>query len=537
MDTEVLIVGAGPTGLMLALQLVRRGVRVQIIDRHSGPAQQSRAMAVHARTLEIYQQLGLAERAIELGCTGGGANIWAQGSWKARLPVGVIGQGVSAYPFVLMLGQDDNELLLGAELTRTGVAIQWNTELLALEQQPRSVTATVRQADGAVRRVSAAFLAGCDGGRSTVRELNSIGFPGAPYEHTFFVADTQATGPMRPDELNVYLWRDGFHLFFPMRGTNRWRVIGILPKDLRAKEGVTFDDVMPHVRQESGGAGLEFQRCLWFSTYHIHHRCAERFQNGRCFVLGDAAHLHSPMGGQGMNTGLQDAYNLAWKLSLVVKGRANAALLESYESERLAVAQRLLATTDRVFRAIVAENWAGTFLRTRVFARVAAFAMSRKRTQKIAFATLSQTGIAYPRSLLSRAAGTLPKGAPRPGDRFPWLQLTAAGGAAPEDLFRRLDDTHFNLLVFGQPAPEALPLARDLLRVHAFRADEHNARELARAGVPATSFWLLRPDGHVGLAGTRFDAAELNAYLAAIHLRDASTTAAPAVEVSAALSS
>jgi 2-polyprenyl-6-methoxyphenol hydroxylase-like FAD-dependent oxidoreductase len=533
MDTEVLVVGAGPTGLMLALQLVRRGVRCTIIDRHSGPAQQSRAMAVHARTLEIYQQLGLAERAVELGCRGGGANIWAEGTWKARLPVGDIGAGVSAYPFVLMLGQDDNERLLGAELARSGVAIQWNTELLGVEQQPRSVTATVRQADGTPRRVSVAFVAGCDGGHSTVRELNHIGFPGAPYEHTFFVADTVAAGPMRPDELNVYLWRDGFHLFFPMRGTNRWRVIGILPKSLRAQTGLTFADVMPHVRQESGTA-LEFQQCLWFSTYRIHHRCAERFQNGRCFVLGDAAHVHSPMGGQGMNTGLQDAYNLAWKLALVVKGRANAALLETYETERMAVARRLLGSTDRAFRAIVAENWLGALLRKRVFARVAAFAMSRKRTQRIAFATLSQTGIAYRNSALSRTSGALPKSAPRPGDRFPWLQLAVTAGAAPEDLFRRLDDRRFNLLVFGQAVPAALPLARDLLLVHAFPANEHNAKELERASVPATSYWLLRPDGHVGLAGTRLDAADLYAYFGACHLRDAGADAPPVKSARAA---
>jgi hypothetical protein len=168
---------------------------------------------------------------------------------------------------------------------------------------------------------------------------------------------------------------------------------------------------------------------------------------------------------------------------------------------------------------IVADNWAARLLRTQVFARVAAFAMRRKLARKLAFATLSQTGIAYRQSALSRTTGGLPKDAPRPGERFPWLSLVTAQGEVPQDLFRQLDDTRFNLLVFGQPAPAALPLGRELLCVHAFPAAEHNARELTRAHVPQTSFWLLRPDGHIGLAGTRLTAAELAAYCASIHLR------------------
>ena len=142
---------------------------------------------------------------------------------------------------------------------------------------------------------------------------------------------------MVPDELNVYLWRQGFHLFFPMRGTDHWRVVGILPPHLRGRDDLTFEDVIPSVRQEAG-AELSFEACSWFSTYRIHHRRAARFRDRRCFLLGDAAHIHSPVGAQGMNTGLQDAYNLAWKLALVVSGRADAALLDSYEDERIPVA-------------------------------------------------------------------------------------------------------------------------------------------------------------------------------------------------------
>src|SRR5262245_50444970 len=193
MDTDVLIVGAGPTGLMLANQLAGGGVRPMIIDRHSGPAQQTRAIGVQARTLEIYSKLGIVDKALALGMRAEGANMWANGRWAARIPVGDIGRDLSPFPFLLMLGQDDNERIMGEKLHTQGLDVQWNTELTALDQQPDHVDATLRLPDGTTRRVRAAWVSGCDGSRSAVREMNGITFQGAPYEHTFFVADTEAT--------------------------------------------------------------------------------------------------------------------------------------------------------------------------------------------------------------------------------------------------------------------------------------------------------------------------------------------------------
>src|SRR5438477_2365598 len=407
---------------MLANQLGRRGVRTLIIDRHAGPSLQTRALGVQARTLEIYSKLGIVDRALELGKAGTGANMWSQGRWMGRVPLGEAGRSVTPYPFILILGQDDNERIMGDRLRDWGMSVQWNTELIGLEQEASQVTATLKQPDGTTRKVSTAWIGGCDGAHSAVRELCGITFPGAPYEHVFFVADTEVTGGMVPDEVNVYLWRDGFHLFFPMRGKDRWRVIGILPKKLREKDDVTFDELSPDIRREAG-ANLAFKQCSWFSTYRIHHRAAEKFRDRRCFLLGDAAHVHSPMGGQGMNTGLQDAYNLAWKLALVVNGRADAALLDSYAAERIPVARRLLATTDRAFVLVVSDSWLAGLFRTRILAKIAAFAMTFERPKQLAFRTLSQTGIAYRESPLSKSLPGLPGGAPRAGDRFPWLQL------------------------------------------------------------------------------------------------------------------
>jgi len=514
-NVDVLVVGAGPTGLMLANQLARRGVRPLIIDRHSGPAQQSRAVVVQARTMEIYAQLGIVEKAIEQGLEGTGFNMWSQGRWRAKIPFGDIGKGLSPFPSLLVLGQDDNELIMGAHLKGLGVEVQWNTELVAFTQQPGHVDATIRQPDGKTRAITARYVAGCDGARSPVRELSRIGFPGAPYEHVFYVADTEANGSMVPNEVNVYLWRDGFHLFFPMRGKDRWRVIGILPEELRGRDDLVFAEVEPSIRDEAG-ANLSFKACAWFSTYRIYHRAAEKFQDRRIFLLGDAAHIHSPAGAQGMNTGLQDAYNLAWKLALVAQGRADERLLATYAAERMPVAQRLLKSTDRLFTLFVSKGLFGMLLRTRLAPRFLAFGMTVERVRRLAFYTISQIGIHYRRSSLSKTLVGVAERAPQAGDRFPWLQLGFQPNGQVEDLYRRLDDLHFNLIVTGQAAPT---VSGDLVRVHAATANAANATELARVGIAGPAYYLLRPDGHVGLAGTLFDASVMSRYLADCGLR------------------
>ena len=513
MDTDVLIVGAGPTGLMLANQLARRGIRLLIIDRHRGPAQQTRALGVQARTLEIYAHLGIVERALELGKRGTGANIWAQGRRMARVPLGDAGADITPYPYILILGQDDNERIMGDRLRDWGVSVQWNTELVGLVQEPSHVTATLRSNDGSERTIRAAWVAGCDGAHSAVRDLSGITFPGAPYEHAFYVSDTEVTGSMVKDEVNVYLWRSGFHLFFPMRGEDHWRIVGILPESLRDRKDVTFDDIVPSLRGEAGAA-LSIKTCTWFSTYRISHRAASRFRDRRCFLLGDAAHIHSPVGAQGMNTGLQDAYNLGWKLALVATGRADVALLDSYEAERIPVARRLLATTDRGFRLVVSDGWIAGLLRTEVIARIAALAMSFRRMQRFAFRTVSQTSIHYRDSPLSQAKDRLPRAAPRPGDRFPWLHLRLRDDGPVEDFFHALDDTKLNLVVVGQPAPGAgISNRGDLLRVFIVPAGAGNDEELARKHIPQPSYYLLRPDGHVGLCGARIETEAIERYL------------------------
>jgi 2-polyprenyl-6-methoxyphenol hydroxylase-like FAD-dependent oxidoreductase len=513
MDTDVLVVGAGPTGLMLANQLIRRGIRTTIIDRHAGPSLETRALGVQARTMEIYAQLGIVDRALALGKRGSGGNIWADGQRRARVALSDAGDQVTPYPFVLILGQDDNERIMGDNLRAIGGSVQWNTELVSLMQQADSVSALLKTPNGTPRKISAAWVAGCDGARSTVREACGIAFAGAPYEHVFFVADTEMTGSMVPDEVNVYLFREGFHLLFPMRGKDHWRLVAILPPALRNKPDLKFDEVLPILHKDAS-ENLHIKSYSWFSTYRIHHRGAVRFRDRRCFLLGDAAHIHSPVGAQGMNTGLQDAYNLAWKLQLVVRNQAKPDLLDSYEQERLPVAHALLNGTDRAFRLVVSDSWAAGLLRTKILARVAAFAVNRKAVQRRAFRIVSQTGIRYRKSPLSKSLEQLPAAAPQAGDRFPWLRLKLRTGGAVEDLYQKASDMHFNLYLMGQSSVVGgLPEFGDLLRTWVVPKDADNDRELSRVQIPKPSFYLVRPDGYVGLCGVRFDAVRVKDYL------------------------
>lgn len=509
--TDVLIVGAGPTGLMFANQLLRHGVNdLLLIERNANPSVETRALGVQARTLEIYAHLGIADRAVELGRRGNGANLWVKGRHAAKVPL-VIGREKSPYPFLLILGQDDNERLLGELLNKHGIQVQWNTKLIHLAQKTDYVLATVEQEDGSRQEIRARWVGGCDGAHSAVRNLNEIDFVGAPYEQVFYVADTTATGEMVPSELNVFLFREGFQLLFPMREENHWRVVGIVPPELRDREDLKFADVMPSVVQQSQIA-LQFQECQWFSKYHIHHRRAERFRDRRCFLMGDAAHIHSPVGAQGMNTGLQDSYNLAWKLALVNTGGAGEKLLDSYAGERIPVAEALLKGTDRAFSIIVSDRWISGILRTRVLAKIAAFAMRFKRMQNFAFLTISQIGIQYRTSALSQTLDGLPADAPHAGDRFPWLKLKFSLDGQIEDLFTRLDDTRFNLIVIGQPSLSSIPQRLELLLVIHQIPGDANEPELTRAHIPSPSFYLLRPDCYIGLAGTQLSTDVLSRY-------------------------
>lgn len=499
MDCDVLIVGAGPTGLVLALWLTKLGVGVRVIDKAAGPGTTSRALAVQARTLELYGQLGLADAVLAEGHKVPAVNLWASGRKRARLPFGTIGQGLTPFPFMLIFPQDRHERLLIERLQALGVTVARATELVGFTDLGGHVAARIRGPDGREETWDARYIAGCDGARSLVRETIGAGFPGGTYRHLFYVADVDAAGPTADGELHVNLDLADFLAVFPLAGQGRARLIGTVSDERAGRaDALRFDDVsaeaITHLK-------VAVERVNWFSTYHVHHRVAGQFQKGRAFLLGDAAHVHSPVGGQGMNTGIGDAINLAWKLASVLSGRAPEALLASYTAERILFAHRLVGTTDRIFTFVTSQGRTAALMRSRVAPLVMPLIARIGIWRRFLFRTVSQITLNYRDGPLSRGAA----GKIRGGDRLPWVR---AGG---EDNFSGLSALCWQVHVYGTASPglAAWCAAHEVpLRVFAWRP-EHRAAGLAR-----DALYLLRPDGYVALADVAASSSVLEGYLA-----------------------
>jgi 2-polyprenyl-6-methoxyphenol hydroxylase-like FAD-dependent oxidoreductase len=502
--SDVLIIGAGPTGLVLALWLTRLGVKVRIIEKTATPGTTSRALAVQARTLELYRQVDLADTVIAKGHRTPAVNLWVGGERKARMSLNDMGKGLTPYPFMHIFPQDEHERLLVAKLESLGVSVERKTELLHFAEQASGVSARLREADGRESDCEATYLAGCDGARSKVRETIGTGFPGGTYEHLFYVADVQATGPAVNGELHIDLDEADFVAVFPLAGEGRARLIGTV-RDERAgrADALTFEDVR---NQAIGQMKLTVDKVNWFSTYHVHHRVTQHFRKGRAFLIGDAAHIHSPAGGQGMNTGIGDAINLAWKLAAVVKGRASDTLLDSYEAERIGFARRLVASTDRAFTFATGQGRLAAFVRTRLAPVVLPALFSLGVVRKFAFRTVSQTMINYRSSQLSRGTAGQVQG----GDRLPWV---ATGGV---DNFAPLTSMDWQVHVYGEASSELTAWCeRRGLPLHVFAwRPEHGDAGLAR-----NALYLLRPDTYVALAEAGGSTDALDRYFAETAIR------------------
>ena len=495
-NPDVLIAGAGPTGLVLALWLAQQGVKFRIIDRAPGPGRASRAMAVQARTLELYAQLGIADDVVEHGIKMQTVHLRETGREVAEMSVKDMGIGISPYPFVLCFPQDDHEKLLVEHLTAKGVQIDWNTELASFTQDDSAVHATLRT-NGTESTIAAAYLCGCDGAHSVVRETLHLQFPGGTYDQLFYVADVRIAGGARND-LFGNLGANTFGLMLPVRSSGMHRLIGIMPDAAATKEKPEFEDIRAHVEPLFGIAVAEVN---WFSTYHVSHRVAEHFRVGRCFLAGDAGHVHSPAGGQGMNTGIGDAINLAWKLAEVLHNRASPVLLDSYEAERIAFARKLVDSTDRLFTQIVNKGIGGELVRTWLVPRLMPFATQFAGVRRTIFRLISQVRIAYHKSPLSEgAAGTV-----RAGDRLPWVP--PAGGNA--DNYWPLRAMNWQVHIYGEAEPAFAQQVAELgIPLHASPWSESTRQ----AGLARDAIYLIRPDGHVGLAMRNQNADRLRAY-------------------------
>jgi 2-polyprenyl-6-methoxyphenol hydroxylase-like FAD-dependent oxidoreductase len=480
--------------LVLALWLVQFGVRVRIIDKLAESGTTSRALAVQARTLEFYQQVGLAETVVNRGHKVAALNLWVRSAQAARVPIASIGQGLTPFPFPLIFPQDEHELLLIERLRSFGVEVERCTELTGFEDDEREVRATLRRADGSAETCTCSYLAGCDGARSKVREVLSTGFPGGTYDHLFYVADVEAGGPAMNGELHVDLDDADFLAVFPLSDQGRGRLIGSVRDDAaKDHEHLQFEDVRDRAIRN---LKIQVTRVNWFSSYRVHHRVAQSFRRGRVFLLGDAAHIHSPVGGQGMNTGIGDAVNLAWKFASALKDPCSEALLDSYEPERIAFAQRLVATTDRAFSGILSPGPLARFVRTSAVPLFAPALFRLAAVRRLAFRTVSQTMVNYREGPLSSGAAGNVHG----GDRLPWVG----------DNFAKLTSLDWQIHVYGAAAADLQALAdRHKMPLHVFAW--HPA--VKRAGLQRDAAYLVRPDGYVALANAEASAAAIAAYL------------------------
>jgi 2-polyprenyl-6-methoxyphenol hydroxylase-like FAD-dependent oxidoreductase len=500
-DAEVLIVGAGPTGLVLALWLTRLGVPVRIIDKTAEPGTTSRALAVQARTLELYGQLGLADEVVKRGRRFAVANLWAAGQQVARAVFGEMGVGISPYPYALVFPQDEHERLLIDHLTGLGVRVERRTELLHFEEASDGVLARLKRSDGALEMCEAAYLAGCDGAHSAVREALNIAFPGGTYTHLFYVADVEASGAATNGEVHVALDNTDFLAVFPLKGEGHVRLVGTVREDAEhQQENLSWSDVSKRVIE---WMRIDVARVNWFSTYRVHHRVADRFREGREFLLGDAAHIHSPVGGQGMNTGIGDAVNLAWKLAAALHGRANAAILETYETERIAFARRLVATTDQAFTGVTSASAIARALRLHIVPMLIPSLFAFRATRRFMFRTVSQTAVNYRTSTLSQGrAGRL-----HGGDRLPWVKTNSSG---LDDNFRPLTSLDWQVHVYGNAGPEIRAICEQRrLPLHVFTWQ----RDMGRSGLQRDAVFLVRPDGYVAVADCDNQAKALPPYL------------------------
>lgn len=516
--TSVLIVGAGPSGLMMAAQLLRYGIQPIIIDNKKGPTDQSKALAVQARSLEIYRQMGVSERALNEGKKALGADFNQDGKQVAELSLSDMGDPQTLFPFLLMYPQSKNERLLLDYLTQNCCPVYWDTSLTSFNQQEKHHDVLLSNS-GEEINLTCDWLIGADGAHSAVRKQLDIPFKGDTYQHGFYLADITLTY-QDDDRIHLFLAEAGFAAFFLMPGDKRYRIVGSLPPELSSIEKLTLDDIMPHLNSITKNS-LKVAQCHWFTTYRLHHRMAGSFSSQRSFLIGDAAHIHSPVGGQGMNTGLQDAYNLAWKLAGVINCQYNAVLLDSYAAERMPVARELLKTTDRAFTFILSNGfWAG-ILKKWLLPTILEKVWGSTKLRKTFFTKISQIGINYRDSKINRHLSQSTK--IKAGDRLPYLTVFDEKKLVETDLHEWCSKPGFTFIAMGQLSEgELFRLARwitqnypgnlNFFYLPPSNKNRHifNEFEVAASGQKAL---IVRPDMHIGFINDGVDMVKIDNYM------------------------
>jgi 2-polyprenyl-6-methoxyphenol hydroxylase-like FAD-dependent oxidoreductase len=532
-----LIVGAGPTGLALAAQLRWLGVPFRIIDRSLDRGHESRALVVQARTLEILDSLGLADSMVARGRTGTRLVIHQGARSVATVNIGEVGVEDTRYPFILFISQAETERILVEHLSGSGVAIERGVELVRFESLDQFVDCVLRHPDGREEQMRADYLLGCDGAHSLVRREAGFSFEGGSYPQDFVLGDVEADGPLERDAINPFVGGGGVAMFFPLGSPRTWRVIGLAARSTPRGDRSTPDDspIAPLTLAElqsvvSGPTegSVVVRDPSWLTHFRLHHRQTARYRRGRVFLAGDAAHIHSPVGGQGMNTGIQDAWNLGWKLALTVRGATADRLLDTYESERWRVGRVLLRYTDRAFSIFVRVLSTGRFaswLRRTVVSRLLPLLFGTSALRSAVFDFVSQLKIRYRRSPASAEARPRLRRGARAGDRLPDARVSLDGHPIP--LQRAVVGPHLSLLLCGDPRSWNDAALASLLERHSGLIKLHrlvrqafptalvdDGRALALLGVGDLAQVLVRPDGYIAFRCGGSDLDALTRYLA-----------------------
>lgn len=434
---EVLIVGAGPTGLTLAAQLREFGVPFRIIDRLEDRARESRALGVQARTLELLQTLRLGESLVARGSSSTRLVLHVGARPVAEASLGDIGATDTRFPFILFVSQAETEALLAEHLHACGVAIERGVGLVDAEPDVDHVRCAILHSDGREEVVRASYLVGCDGAHSTVRRIAGISFEGGSYPQSFVLGDVEAEGPLSSGAINAFVG-SGVAIFFPLGRPTTWRVIAMTTngshaegKDVMDRADLSLAELQRMIDVPTS-ASVRVRDPAWITRFRLHHRQTTRYRVGRIFLAGDAAHIHSPVGAQGMNTGIQDAWNLGWKLALVARGAADPGLLDTYEAERWPVGHFLLRYTDRafgIFTRAMSSNALAEWARRAVIPAILPPVLGSTRVRANVFRFISELDIRYRRSpAVMEGEPRLLRG-PRAGDRLPDARVTVDGRA------------------------------------------------------------------------------------------------------------
>lgn len=481
----ILIVGAGPTGLTAALELARFGIPVRLVDQHTAPSGTSRALAVQSRTVELMQQRGLAGEMVQLGNRG-----FAAALYDGDRQLGKVGlhQVDSRFNYVLLLSQSETERILREHLHRIGVDVEHTTQLTGFTQLAgpgAGVRATLRHADGTLEDVDVAYMIDAEGAHSSARHRLDLPFEGNALPNTYAIADLYLDGDVPEDELSIFIPEAGLVAAFPM-GNRRFRVLATERHTVAHDAPAPTLDDMHAAWSHSVPIPVLLRDLQWSSRFRINSRALKQLRHGSIFFAGDAAHIHSPAGGQGMNTGMHDVINLGWKLALVYQGRATDALLDTYDAERLPIIHQLVSTTER---ATDMFNSHSHFVHT-LLRHLLPMALHIDAVRKKGAGLVSELGVNYRKSPLNGAADG--NGTVHPGDRFPDVAVTEGGSARMLDL---LDPSRLTVLSIG-----STPLARqDEMYVERVVASPSAA---LHAALGSATVAVVRPDGYLLCAGS-----------------------------------